>query len=93
MTQNEANQLNESQAKVRGLWNKMCDFDGLPHETRVAIFSKDNPYTKAHFDAMTEFFALSKRVARNGARREKYAAYKSLGLNQVRGALGGVYYE
>ena len=35
----------------------------------------------------------ARKDRKNAARRAKHAAYTSLGLKRVKGALGGVYYE
>lgn len=95
MTQNEANQLNAAKAQVKALWILACVADGIEpnSDSKFVIFSNDNQAAKDHNLAMSNFFNLVGRIKRNIARRERHAAYKSLGLNRVKGAQGGVYYE
>lgn len=73
MTQNEANQLNEARQATLTEWAKACKFDGIPTDSRVAIFSDDNPHAKQHNELMGEFFKLRNRIARNIRRRERHA--------------------
>ena len=93
MTQKEANQLNEAKAAVLAQWRKACFTQGIPADSKFVIFANDNADAIEHNRLMGEFFKLRNRIAHNVARREKHAAYKSMGLNRVRGAQGGVYYE
>ena len=93
MTQKEANQLNEAKAAVLAQWRKACFTQGIPADNKFVIFSNDNVDAVEHNRLMGEFFKLRNRIARNVARRERHAAMKDLGLNRVKGNLGGVYYE
>jgi hypothetical protein len=93
MTAKEANQLNAAKAAVLAQWRKACTSVGLPADAAFVIFGNDNAEAIEHNRLMGELFKLRNRIARNIARRERHAAMKDLGLNRVRGAQGGVYYE
>lgn len=93
MTQKEADKLNALKAEAKRLWTLACEHDGITPTGSFVIFSNDNPYTEAHNAATDTFFKARKQIAANNRRRERHAAMKDLGLNRVKGNLGGVYYE
>jgi hypothetical protein len=90
---NEVSELNAAKAQVKSLWIRACICDGIEPDSKFVVFSPDNPVARDHAQAMSSYFALVGKIKRNQARRERHAAYKELGLNRVRGAQGGVYYE
>jgi hypothetical protein len=89
----EANQLNEMKAKVKAQWAKACEVAGVPADSKFVVFDPTNLEAIEHNRLMSEFLKLRNRIARNSSRRARHAAMKDLGLNRVRGAQGGVYYE
>ena len=93
MNAKEVKQLNEARAAVTAQWRKACFTQGIPADSKFVIFANDNADAVEHNRLMGVFFNLRNRIARNVARREKHAALKSMGLNRVVGAQGGVYYE
>lgn len=93
MTTKEANQLNAAKAVIAAQWQKACATDGVPADSKFVVFSASNADAVEHNRLMLEFIKLRNRIARNVNRRERHAAFKDLGLNRVRGALGTVFYE
>ncbi len=93
MTQKEANQLNAAKAAVTASWEATCRASGIDPTSKFVVFDQASPEAVEHNRLMKEYLALRNRIAHNVARRERHAAYKSLGMNRVKGALGGVYYE
>lgn len=93
MTQKEADTLNGMKADVKALWVLACQHDGVPTDSKFVVFSNDNQNAMGHNRAMLEFIKTRNRIAHNMARRERHATMKDLGINRVRGAQGGVFYE
>jgi hypothetical protein len=93
MTKKEANQLNEMKAAVKAQWAKACEAADVPADSKFVVFDPTNLAAIEHNRLMSEFLKLRNRIARNISRRARHAAMKDLGLNRVRGAQGGVYYE
>jgi hypothetical protein len=89
----EQAQLAAAQAALTASWAKACASVGVPTDSKFVVFEASTPESIEHNRLMGEYFKLRNRIARNIARRERHAAMKDLGLNRVRGALGGVYYE
>lgn len=92
-TAKERDQFLIAEARVRGLWRLLCEFDGIDPTSKFVVFSPDNLHRVAHNAAMKELFALRKRIEKNARRRERHQILTDTGLKRVRGALGGVYYE
>jgi hypothetical protein len=93
MTQKEANKLNAMKAAVKLQWNAACEVEGVPVDSKFVVFSNDNRAAYNHNKLMGEFLDLRSRIIKNMARRDRHATMKDLGLNRVRGAQGGVFYE
>jgi hypothetical protein len=93
MTTKEANQLNAAKATIKSFWDAACKVEGIDPASKFVVFSNDNLFAKDHNVAMDAYFKLVRRIKANIARRERHAAMKDLGLNRVKGNLGGVYYE
>jgi len=94
MTNRTANRITAEAAEVKRLWNLMCEFDKVPTDSKFVTFSADNPFAFLYNNAMGRLLTLGKaarvRKARYEARRD---AIESLGMHEVRGALGGRYVE
>ena len=46
--------------QVKLLWQKACEWEGIPPDSKVVIFSKDNPYNDAYNKAMTQYMKTRK---------------------------------
>jgi hypothetical protein len=92
MTNKEASQLNTAKAEIKILWQAACLEAGVPADSKFVVF-ENTPAADAHNQAMLEFQKLRNRIVKNSNRRERHATLKGLGLNRVKGAQGGVYYE
>lgn len=86
----KAPKLEAARAEVKRLWVLMCQHDGVPTNSGFVVFSPTNPYAGAYNAAMTLFMRLRKARENRAARRDAIA---SLGMKEVRGALGGRYIE
>ena len=93
MNSKEAAVLNAARIEIKHLWVAACEADGIPGDSKFAIFSDANAAAVTHNAAMLEFMELRNKIIRNANRRERHATLKSLGLKRVKGALGGVYFE
>jgi hypothetical protein len=93
LTKKEAKLIADNQAATRATWAAACAHDGISPDSNFVVFSDDNPHTAEHNRLMGEFIKIRNRIAHNANRRARHEAMTSLGLNRVKGALGGVYYE
>jgi hypothetical protein len=84
---------NEAQAEVKRLWALMCHADGVDLTSKFVVFANNNPYAFAYNEAVTAFQQIRKQIKRNETRRERHATMVSMGLQRVKGSLGGTYYE
>ena len=51
---------------ARVLWEKACEFDGIPPDSKFVVFSEENKYAKLHGVAMRQFFAAQNEAASGG---------------------------
>lgn len=82
--------LEDLRAAISTVWQKACEFDGMPPETKFAMFSKDNRYAKAYNDLMrqyregmtecTAYGYTGMRIANGRAQLYKRTARKQSGL-------------
>lgn len=93
MTNKETAALNAAKKVIRELWVRACLSENIDPASTFVVFSNDNEIAAEHNVAMIAFGKLVRRIKVNIARRERHAAMKDLGLNRVKGNLGGVYYE
>jgi hypothetical protein len=89
-TMRKAPKLEAARAVVEALWSLMCQEDGIDPAATFVSFSPNNPHSGAYFHAMKTFQRLLKAQKQRTARRDAIA---SLGMKEVRGALGGRYIE
>ena len=45
--------------EVKSLWDKACDYDGLPPNSKFVVFSEENPFTKKH-DKLVRFIQMGR---------------------------------
>ncbi len=55
-------QLTKTHALARRLWNKACDWDKIPPESRFVAFSRNNPYAEMNNRAMIVYFSIRERL-------------------------------
>ena len=51
---------------VRKLWEKCCEHDGIPHDSKFVAFSPDNPYIPVHNRAVAQFMEWQQQYAAGG---------------------------
>jgi hypothetical protein len=51
---------------VRCLWEKACDHDQIPHDTKFAVFSDDNPFMPFYNRALTQYQDARAQYAAGG---------------------------
>ena len=90
MANRKAPALEAAHNEVKRLWIAMCEHDGIQPGANFVVFSDQNPYAAAYNEAMTIWMRLRKAQKARAARRD---AIESLGMKEVRGALGGGYIE
>jgi hypothetical protein len=80
-------------AEVTRLWRLACLHDNIGTASQFVVFSKDNPFNAEYNAAVKESMRARKTwmAARN--RAAKRDVLDSLGMKEVRGALGGRYIE
>jgi hypothetical protein len=93
LTNKEIKALEAGKAQAKALWIRACIVDGIEPTGQFIVFSDDNPAARDYNAAVLDLMKLRNRIKANAARRERHAAYKDLGLNRVKGGLGGTYYE
>lgn len=93
MTNKEAKLLNDAKAAILKQWREACFTQGIPADSKFVVFAETNEAAKEHNRLMGEFFKLRNRIQRNIDRRARHQAMRDLGLNRVKGAQGGTYYE
>jgi hypothetical protein len=76
--------------QLNQLWLAALQHDGIEPGAKFVVLSKDNPFMPEYRKLMKEFLRLKK--ARQ-IRANRKAAIESLGMKEVRGALGGRYIE
>ncbi len=54
----ETRDPNELERKVKELWNKMCEWDKVPPDSKFVEFSDDNPYAKKYNEAIGKLLRL-----------------------------------
>jgi len=42
---------------ISELWQKACEYDGIPIDAKFVVFSDDNPWQKQYNKAMTLYIA------------------------------------
>jgi hypothetical protein len=82
--------LDAARANVRKLWIQMCEHDRVPTDSRFVVFTDLNPFFAEYQIAVRTWQQLRKAQETRKARKEAIA---SLGMKEVRGALGGRYIE
>lgn len=90
MNNRKAPKIEALRAKLNDLWSSMLAHDGIALGSKFIVISKDNPFSPEYSKLMKEFLALKKARAARASRRDAIA---SLGMKEVRGALGGRYIE
>ena len=85
----KAPKLEAARAEVKRLWLALCEHDNMVPSAFV-IPSSDNPFLAEYNKAMGVYQKLRKAQKNRAARRDAIA---SLGMKEVRGALGGRYIE
>ena len=93
MTTKEANKLNALKLDIQDSWRVACHHDGIAPDSKFVVFSNDNPAAIRYNNLMLEFLNLQRKIRTNVARRERHAAMTSMGLQRVKGTLGGTFYE
>lgn len=82
--------LNAARQEVARLWRLGCMHDGIGTIEKFAVWSSTNPYSLEYNAAVKTFLRLRRAQMNRAARRE---VLDSLGMKEVRGALGGRYIE
>lgn len=81
---------------VKIKWLAACDADGIDPSSDFVVLSDTWP-AREYNDAMAAYLKArneyQRQVERNRQRRARHEAMTSLGLQRVKGALGGTYYE
>lgn len=88
-------QATQLKAEVKAAWIKACEADGIPTDTKFAVFS--NTTEAAAYNELMGLFLKAKRAymrqsEKNASRRARTSILKDMGLRQVRG-VSGVYFE
>ena len=76
--------------QLEQLWLQALQHDGIEAGAKFVVFTEGNPFMRQYNALMPEFLRLKKARAQRAARRD---AIESLGMKEVRGALGGRYIE
>ena len=82
--------LEAARAEMKRLWLALCEHDGVAPSALFISFSNSNPFFDDYNKAMGAYQRLRKAQQKRAARRDAIA---SLGMKEVRGALGGRYIE
>lgn len=82
--------LEAARAEVKRLWTLACKYDGIAPDAKFVSLSPLNPFSSEYNDAVAYFQRLLAAQQKRAARRDAIA---SLGMKEVRGALGGRYIE
>lgn len=49
-------ELNEKYLTLKALWNKACELENIPTDSKFVVFSDDNPYMQAYNARVGEIF-------------------------------------
>ena len=63
------------------------------HHLKETWYGQRRQFGDQSQEAQAAYQCYRTQLLKNAARRDRHAAYTSLGMSRVRGALGGVYYE
>lgn len=85
-----APKLEAARSEVARLWRLGCMHDNIGTANTFVVWSSTNPYSTEYNAAVKTFLRLKKARMERAARRD---AIESLGMKEVRGALGGRYIE
>lgn len=72
------------------LWLQALQHDDIEPGAKFVVFSKDNPFMPGYWKLTAEYRRLLQARQQRAYRRDAIA---SLGMKEVRGALGGRYIE
>lgn len=60
------NYINDLKLMVAQLWEKACEFDGIPPDSKFVIFSDENKFAKFHGQAILQLWAAQAEYAAGG---------------------------
>lgn len=86
----KAPKLEALRTQLDALWLEAVTYDGIEPGAKFVVFSEHNPHMAEYHKLMPEFLRLRKARQFRALRRDAIA---SLGMKEVRGALGGRYIE
>lgn len=82
--------IQEAKAEVKRLWILMCEEEGIPTNAIFVGFTSAGRYSAEYNVAIRKYQKLLRAKQTRDARKDAIA---SLGMKEVRGALGGRYIE
>ena len=62
-----SNQVQKAAVEVKRLWSLQCEFDNIPYDSKFAVFSTGNPFTRLYSLAVKRLMKARLEVARRNA--------------------------
>lgn len=54
--------INDLQAEIKDLWNKMCAHDGITEAAQFVVFSDDNPFQSRYDNRLRMLLAIRRNM-------------------------------